>query len=108
MEAKVKVLRIGATELVGEKSFKKRELIVESSDNPQYPQILKFEASQAKCDLLDTLNPGDEINVHFNLNGREWTNKEGVVSVFNTLAIWKFDVISKNTPAADPTKEPPF
>lgn len=95
MELKCKVLRIGQTEEVSDK-FKKRELIVEYAENPTYPQTIKFEASQDKCDKLDALKSGDEINLHYNLNGREWTDKAGKVQVFNTLSIWKFEVIGSN------------
>ena len=79
---------IGTTQEVSEK-FKKRELIVTYSENPTYPETLKFEATQDKVSILDGLNIGDQIEVHFNLRGREWTNKDGVVSVFNTLGVWK-------------------
>lgn len=92
MEIKCKVLRVGQIEQVSDK-FKKRELIVEYAENPAYPQTLKFEASQDRCDKLDSVNPGDEVTIHFNINGREWTNKDGVVQVFNTLSIWKVDIV---------------
>ena len=103
MEIKGKVLRIGNTESIGEKGFRKRELILEVAENPQYPQIVKFEANKDNCDKLDSLKAGDLINLNFNLNGREWTNKDGVVSVFNTLTIWKWDVLSSPSPTPDPT-----
>jgi translation initiation factor IF-3 len=94
MELNAKVLRIGETETIGEKQFKKRDLIVEYAENPTYPQILKFEASQAKVDLLDHLNEGDEIKIYFNLNGREWVNAKGETQVFNTLGYWKHEVLT--------------
>jgi hypothetical protein len=99
MELKCKVLRVGQTEQVSDK-FKKRELIVEYAENPTYPQTIKFEASQDKCSILDALKAGDEINLYYNLNGREWTDKTGNVQVFNTLSIWKFDVVGLAIPAA--------
>jgi hypothetical protein len=98
MELKCKVLRVGQTEQVSDK-FKKRELIVEYAENPTYPQTIKFEASQDKCDKLDALKAGDQINLHYNLNGREWTDKNGIVQVFNTLSIWKFDVVGSVNPS---------
>ena len=107
MEIKCKVLRIGQTETKGseEKPFKKRELIVEYAENAQYPQIVKFEANKDNCEKLDELKAGDEINLHFNINGREWTNKEGTVQVFNTLTIWKFEKLVGNNVSTD---EPDF
>jgi hypothetical protein len=107
MELKCKVLRVGQTEVVSDK-FKKRELIVEYAENPTYPQTLKFEASQDRCDKLDSVKSGDDINLSFNLKGREWTNKEGVVQVFNTLEVWKVDVISGGAPSGPVDDEPLF
>jgi hypothetical protein len=99
MELKCKVLRVGQTEQVSDK-FKKRELIVEYAENPTYPQTIKFEASQDKCSILDALKAGHKINLHYNLNGREWTDKNGIVQVFNTLSIWKFEALEVASPAA--------
>jgi hypothetical protein len=113
MELKCKVLRIGQTEQVSDK-FKKRELIVEYAENPTYPQTIKFEASQDKCSILDSLKSGDEINLHYNLNGREWTDKTGNVQVFNTLSIWKFILVGSASSAqiatanANPDDDLPF
>lgn len=73
-------------------SFKKRELIVEDSTNPQYPEYIKFEFHQDKVDKLNELRPGDEITVHFNLRGRPWTDRTGKTSYFNTLVGWKIDI----------------
>lgn len=107
MEIKCKVLRVGQTEVIGDKGFKKRELVCEYAENPQYPQTIAFEANKDNCEKLDSLKSGDEINLSFNLNGREWTNKEGVIKVFNTLTIWKFEVL--NSSPASTNEEPlPF
>lgn len=88
MEIKGKVLLVGNTVAVSEK-FKKRDLIVEYAENPQYPEQIKFEAVQDKTALLDSVKPGDEINVLFNLRGRGWTDKTGKTQYSNTLSIWK-------------------
>lgn len=77
------VRRIGATESVSDK-FKKRELILDIPG--QYPQVVKFEFVQDKCALLDGLKVGENVNVHFNLNGREHNG-----NVYNTLQGWKIE-----------------
>ena len=76
MEIKGKVHEVSPTAQVTE-SLKKRELIVEYIENPQYPEYLKFEAIQDRCNLLDNLRVGDDIEVFFNLKGRPWTDKTG-------------------------------
>jgi Domain of unknown function (DUF3127) len=81
-------------------SLKKREVIVEYvENNPSYPSLLKFEAVQDKCSLLDNTKPGDEIEVHFNLDGRAYTDKSGKTSYFNSLKIWRIVTLSGGKPA---------
>lgn len=80
---KATVKRVGQTAQVSEK-FSKRELVVEIFDD-KYPQILSFEFTQDKCALLDGVMEGQEVEVSFALRGREWTNENGDVRVFNTL-----------------------
>lgn len=91
MDIKGKVHEVGTTQQVSE-TFKKRELIVEYAENPTYPEYLKFEAINDKCDALNELKAGDEVTVYFNLRGRPWTDKTGKTSYFNSLVLWKFDV----------------
>ena len=88
MEIKGKVFSVGKTETVTEK-FKKRELIVEYAENPEYVEYIKFEATQNKVDLLDTVRVGDEVEVSFNLKGRGWKDKTGKQNYTINLVIWK-------------------
>lgn len=74
--------------------FSKREFVVEYVDNPQYPQYIKFEMTQDKCELLDQYKVGDEVDVQFNVRGRAWTNPQGQTQYFNTLQAWRLDVAS--------------
>lgn len=93
MEIKGKVHEVSPTTQVTD-SLKKRELIVEYVENPQYPEYLKFEAIQDRCALLDNVKVGDDVEVFFNLKGRKWTDKTGKVVYFNTLGLWKVNVLS--------------
>lgn len=102
MEIKGKVHEIGAMQQVSE-TFKKRDLIIEYAENPTYPEYIRFEALQDKTALFDSLKPGDEVEVSFNLRGRPWTNKEGVTSYFNSLVVWRLTSLSgQATSAAAP------
>lgn len=80
--------------------FSKREFVVEYVDNPQYPQYIKFEMTQDKCDLLDQYKAGDEVDVQFNVRGRAWTNQQGVTQYFNTLQAWRIDTATAGAPPA--------
>ena len=59
-----------------------------------YPQTVRFQLTQSKCDLLNDKAVGQKVEIAYALNGREW-QKPGTdeISVFNTLAAWKIDVI---------------
>ena len=101
MEIKGKVHEVSETVQVTE-SLKKRELILEYIENPQYPEYLKFEAIQDRCNLLDNVKVGDDVEVFFNLRGRPWTDKTGKKTYFNSLQLWKINSLApagaKTTP----------
>lgn len=104
-----KILEIFDAQQISD-SFKKREFVIEYSENPQYPELLKFELIQDKCSLLDSYNKGDQVDVHFNLKGRKWS-KDGKDMYFNTLQAWRLESVSDNQgapadPAADAPSEP--
>jgi|SRR5690606_574676 len=69
--------------------FKKRELVVTTQE--QYPQDILVEFTQDKTDLLNTVNPGDEVKISINLRGREWINPEGVAKYFNSIQGWRLE-----------------
>ncbi len=100
------VHEVGATQQVSD-SFKKRDLIVVVSENPQYPEYIKMEATQDKVTLFDGLSQGDGVTVDFNLRGRPWTNKDGVTSYFNSLVAWKLAKTGVNAPSALPSASQP-
>ena len=80
-------------------TFRKREFLVEYADNPQYPEFIKFELVQDRCDLLDDFKVGQEVEVHFNLRGRKWTDPKGEVKYFNSLQAWRIDPVSSEAPS---------
>ena len=92
MKGKVKV--VGSTVVISEK-FSKREFVVVDDTN-MYPQDIMFQLTQDKCNLIDSLVIGDEVEVSFNLNGREWVNPKGESKFFNTLDVWKISKIGSN------------
>lgn len=98
MEIKAKIERIFQTQQVTA-SFKKREFVVEYAENPQYPEYIKMEMIQDKCDQLDSFSAGQVVNVSFNLKGRKWTDPQGVDKFFNTLQAWRISVEEAASPA---------
>lgn len=95
MEIVAKILRIEKLEQISEK-FKKRKVIVEHSTDINYPQTLEFALFQNNVSLADTLNQGDEVKLMFNLKGKEFTDKTGILRVFNTLEVWRIEMMKKS------------
>ena len=85
-------------------SFRKREFVVQYVENPQYPELLKFDLIQDRCDLLEEFNIGDTLKVEFNLKGRKWTDPSGNDKYFNTLQAWRLSPVSSEIEPQDPTK----
>jgi len=87
--------------------FAKQEFIILTQD--QYPQHIALQCVNDKCDLLKGIGKDDLIKVTFNLNGKPFTNKQGVEVVMTNLNAYKIESLSKGTeqqttpppPAAD-------
>ncbi len=106
MEIKAKIQKIFPSQQVTA-SFKKREFVVEYADNPQYPEFIKFECIQDKCDQLDGFAEGQEVNVSFNLKGRKWTDPQGVDKYFNSLQAWRITADQGQSAAPAGATPPP-
>ena len=112
MEVKGVLLQKYDTATFGTSGFKKREFVLEIAENPDYPEMVKFELIQDKCELLDGLRLGQDVNIHFNLKGRKWTNPKGEDVYFNSLQAWKISAGSKEahqqTETSDEIDDLPF
>lgn len=80
---------IGQTVQVSER-FTKREFVITDTQS-MYPQDILFQATQDKCSLLDAIQTNEQVEVSFNLRGREWTSPQGEVKYFNTLEAWRIE-----------------
>ncbi len=81
-------------------TFQAREFVIKHEGN--YPQYIKFQLTQDRCDLITPFEEGDKIKVSFDLRGREWNEK-----YFTNLNAWKIDKVdgqvdnASGTPAAN-------
>lgn len=102
------VHHVGAMKAISEK-FKKRDLVIKTSDNPKYPQLVLLEMSGDKATQLDDIGHGDEVRIEFSIRGREWRSASGETKYFTSLDVWKVDVTKKNpTPVASDAEKLPF
>lgn len=87
-------------------TFKTREFVVEKSEDINGKLItnyIKFQCVQDRTGIIDRVNKGDEIKVHFNIKGSKW-EKDGRVSYFNNLDAWRIEQILQpngNPPSTD-------
>ena len=76
-------------------SFKKREFVVECPKEISgnvYQDYLKFQLTQDRVSLIDTMNVGDMIKVHFNLRGSKYTSKkDGSTGYITNLEAWRLE-----------------
>lgn len=82
--------------------FSKREFVV-SENSSMYPQEIAFQAAQDKCSMLDGFTEGEQVEVSFNLRGREWTSPQGEVKYFNTLDAWRIEKVGQGMPQGGPS-----
>lgn len=91
MELKATVKKVLATQ--ERSNFKSRKVWLTVDEELKYPQVIEVELQQDKCEMFK-VTEGSTITAHLNLRGREWTKPEtGVTSVFNSLVMWKWDVL---------------
>lgn len=85
-------------------TFQAREFVIKTVDG-SYEQFIKFQLTQDRCSLIDGYNEGDEINVHFDLRGREWQDK-----YFTNLNAWRIERVSDQpaAPASGPEQPVDF
>ena len=88
-------------------TFKTREFVVEKSEDINGKLItnyIKFQCVQDRTGIIDRVNQGDEIKVHFNIKGSKW-EKDGKVSYFNNLDAWRIEQILNAGKGSDSDNE---
>ena len=102
LEGKIKAIK--PTEVVSQK-FSKRTFVI--TDNSQYPQDIEFQLTQDKCAILDSFSLGQQVEVSFNLRGKEWISPAGEAKYFNTIEAWRVEKTGGAKPAISSASTPP-
>ncbi len=74
-------------------TFKTREFVVEKTEDINGRTItnyVKFQCVQDRTGIVDRVNTGDEIKVHFNIKGTRW-EKNGTVNYITNLDAWRIE-----------------
>ena len=86
--------------------FKKREFVLKTVDG-DYEQFIQFQTTQDRTDSLNFVKEGDAVTVKFNLQGKPYTNKEGVTKYFSNLNAWRIEKLNADAPKAGVTADAP-
>lgn len=78
--------------------FTKREFVIRTEGD--YPQEVMFELIKDKTSIIDKYKQGDQVEVHFNIRGREYNGR-----YFVNLSAWKVDAVGGGT-ADQPAEHP--
>ena len=101
------IKKIEKVEVFSDK-FSKQTVVI-SDDSGKYPNLYAVEFANHEADRLVGFAEGEEVTVSFFINGREWTNPEGVVKYFMTLRGRGIEKAQKKnfTPPPQPKLEKP-
>lgn len=76
-------------------TFRKRELVLVTKDNPNYPQTVILQFTNDKCDLLNNFRPNQKVEISINIQGKEWVNPQGETKFFNTIQGWQIQEVQQ-------------
>lgn len=100
MELTGKIKAIGELQAFAS-GFQKREVVIVTEE--QYPQPINIEFTQDKAEILGNYKIGDDVRVHINIRGREWTSPQGEVKYFNSIVGWRIENL-----VGEPTEAKPL
>lgn len=103
MEITGKIKVLNETQNIGDKGFRKREVVITTDE--KYPQHLLIEFTQDKCELLDNYAVGQDVKISINLRGREWINPEGVAKYFNSFQGWRVELLNTQETMSNPVPQ---
>lgn len=91
MEVVGKIKLVGEVQTFGANGFRKASLILDITENPEYPQFVNVDITQDNTDLLKNYAVGQDVKVSINLGGREWINPQGEAKYFNSVTGWRIE-----------------
>jgi hypothetical protein len=81
-------------------SFQTREFVIQTEEN--YPQFVKFQMTQDRCNMIDGYQENEKVKVFFDLRGREWNGK-----YFTNLNAWRIQKVENTPPSVEQKDGPP-
>ena len=83
--------------------------MVLEQDNDRFTNYIPLEFTNDRCETVDGLNVGDEIEVDYRLNGRKWQrDSNSEVKFFLNAEALAFKVLSEKTQSNDASANDEF
>jgi len=89
-EIKGTVIKIGDVQKISDK-MTKREVIIETADNPKWPQTIPVELVNDRVSLADDISVGDSVRADVDIRGRAWSKPGGDTKYFLSLNVYKLE-----------------
>lgn len=90
MELKAIIYKIGQTQVITD-NFRKREVILKTDIDTEYPQYITAQLVNNKVGIIDNFTIGREVTISFNLRGRLTTGPTGEEKAYTNIEIWKIN-----------------
>jgi Domain of unknown function (DUF3127) len=77
-------------------TFRTREFVIETNEDingRNYSNYIKFQCVQDRTAIVDRINIGDTVKVHFNIKGSKW-EKNGQVNYITNLDAWRIETVN--------------
>ena len=88
IDLKGTIIYIG--DIIEKGKFIYREFVLKT-DDPEYPQDIKFQVIKTKFDILEGKAEGSRVVVSYNLKGRAWVSPQGETKYFNSVEGWRIE-----------------
>jgi len=88
--------------------FKKREFVIEkteSNNGMEFTDHIKFQLTQDRCNLIDSVEINDDVKVNFNIRGNKW-ERDGKVNYFTNLDAWRIEKVQSQFGGGDSAPTP--
>lgn len=103
------VERLMPLQTIGEKGFRKRELIVTNDVDAvtNYPDHIPFTFKQDRVSLIENLQKGQRVKIRFAIEGRVWHSPKTDEDVyFKDLVGLKVELVGADNSSVEPIPQP--
>jgi len=84
--------KVYPTQVVSDR-FSKREFVIKNKEG-EYDNYVKIQLTNAKVDLIDAYQPGQEIKVSVNIGCRPYVDKNNMEQFYTNISAWRIQPLA--------------